>query len=214
MIKKLFAIFVTVLSTLTLNVQAQDAKAKTILDKVSAKFKGYNSVKANFTLNISDAKGKSKGAKSGTFLLKGNKYRVNMQEQQIICDAKSIWTYLVDNKEVQITTFNANAQGISPAKLFSGSYNKDYSSTYAGEKTVAGKKVDVIDMIPNNKSFKKLVLYVDKATATITGGIMHDKNGGTYGYSISGITPNAKVADTDFTWDSKKNPSVEVIDLR
>lgn len=214
MTKKLFVVLIALLGMLSINAQAQDAKAKSILDKVSTKFKGYNSVKANFSLNITDAKGKSKGSRNGTFLLKGNKYRVNMPEQQIICDAKSIWTYLVDNQEVQITNFSANNQGISPAKLFSGSYSKEYASTYAGEKTIAGKKVDVIDMIPNNKSFKKLVLYVDKASSNITGGVMHDKNGGTFGYTISGIVPNAKVSDADFTWDTKKNPSIEVIDLR
>ncbi|WP_118952207.1 LolA family protein [Taibaiella helva] len=213
--KKFLALMLTATTFLSFTTSAQDAKAKAILDKVSAKFKGMSSLKANFSLNMDDAKGKSKGTKSGTFLMKGNKYRVNMPGQQIISDGKTVWTYLQANKEVQVASYDPNAQSISPAKLFSGSYNSEYKSVYGGEKTVGGKKVDVIEMTPvSARAFKKVVLYVDKASTMITGGTMYDKNGGSYGYSISGVTPNAKVADTEFTWDAKKNPGVEVVDLR
>jgi len=213
--KKFFALLLTAATFVSFTAGAQDAKARAILDKVSAKFKSMSSLKANFALTIYDAKGKSKGSKSGTFLMKGNKYRVNMTGQQIISDGKSVWTYLQANKEVQVASYDPNSQSISPAKLFSGSYNSEYKSAYAGEKTVAGKKVDVIEMTPvSARAFKKVTLYVDKASTMITGGTMYDKNGGSYGYTISGVTPNAKVADSEFTWDAKKNPGVEVVDLR
>ena len=213
--KKVFSLLLAAITFISFQAQAQDAKAKAILDKVSAKFKTMSSLKANFALTINDAKGKSKGSKSGTFLMKGNKYRVNMTGQQIICDGKTIWTYLQENKEVQVANYDAGAQGISPAKLFSGSYNNEYKSVYSGEKTVSGKKVDVIEMTPvSARSFKKVVLYVDKTTTMITGGLMYDKSGGSYGYAISGVTPNAKVTDAEFTFDTKKNPGVEVVDLR
>ncbi len=213
--KKLLSLFLIAATFITFNAQAQDAKAKAILDKVSAKFQGMKTLKANFALTINDAKGKTKDTKKGAFLMKGNKYRVNMGGQQIICDGKSVWTYLQANKEVQVTAFDPNAQTLSPAKLFSGSYNKEYKSTYAGEKTVSGKKVDVIELVPvANKSFKKVELYVDKASSMISGGNIYEKSGASYGYSISGVAPNAAVSDAEFTWDAKKNPGVEVVDLR
>lgn len=213
--KKLLSLFLIAATFITFNAQAQDAKAKAILDKVSAKFQGMKTLKANFALTINDAKGKTRDTKKGAFLMKGNKYRVNMGGQQIICDGKSVWTYLQANKEVQVTAFDPNAQTLSPAKLFSGSYNKEYKSTYAGEKTVGGKKVDVIELVPvANKSFKKVELYVDKASSMISGGNIYEKSGASYGYSISGVAPNAAVSDAEFTWDAKKNPGVEVVDLR
>ncbi len=213
--KKFLSLLFVAATFVSVSAQAQDARAKAILDKVSAKFKSSSSLKASFALTMNDAKGKSKGSKSGTFLMKGNKYRVNMTGQQIICDGKSVWTYLQANKEVQVAAYDPNAQSISPAKLFSGSYNNEYKSVYGGEKTVAGKKVDVIEMTPvNARTFKKVVLYVDKAGTMITGGIMYDKTGGSYGYTISGVAANTAVSDAEFTWDEKKNPGVEVIDLR
>ncbi|KAA5534706.1 outer membrane lipoprotein carrier protein LolA [Taibaiella lutea] len=213
--KKLLSLLLVATTFISFQSQAQDAKAKVVLDKLSSKVKSMTSLKANFVFTMNDAKGASKGNKSGTFLMQGNKFRVNMTGQQIICDGRTLWTYLVSDKEVQVSNYDANSQSISPAKLFSGSYTKDYKYTYGGAKTVAGKSVDVIELTPvNGKSFKKILLYVDQKTSMVNGGIMYDKSGSSYGYTISGVTPNAKVAATDFTFDAKKNPGVEVIDLR
>jgi outer membrane lipoprotein-sorting protein len=46
------------------------------------------------------------------------------------------------------------------------------------------------------------------------GGTVWEKNGNQYRYEVSGFTPNAPVSDAQFTWDSKKYPGVEVVDLR
>jgi outer membrane lipoprotein-sorting protein len=213
--KKILSLLLIATTFISFQSQAQDAKAKVVLDKLSAKVKTMTSLKANFVFTMNDAKGASKGKKSGTFLMQGNKFKVDMTGQQIICDGRTLWTYLVANKEVQVSDYDANSQSISPAKLFSGSYTRDYKYTYGGAKTVAGKAVDVIELTPvNGKSFKKILLYVDQKTSMVNGGIMYDKSGSSYGYTISGVIPNAKVSAADFMFDAKKNPGVEVVDLR
>jgi len=213
--KKILSLLLIAATFVSFQSHAQDAKAKAVLDKLSAKVKAMNAIGANFVFTMNDAKGASKGSKSGKFLMQGNKFRVNMSAQQIICDGRTLWTYLVSDKEVQVSNYDANSQSISPAKLFSGSYTKDYKYVYGGAKTIAGKAVDVIELTPvNSKSFKKILLYVDQKSSMVTGGIMYDKTGSSYGYTISGVTPNAKVSSTDFSFDAKANPGVEVVDLR
>jgi outer membrane lipoprotein-sorting protein len=70
-------------------------------------------------------------------------------------------------------------------------------------------------MTPTNKSkqFSKVELAIDKNN-TIVGGNIWEKNGNKYQYDVSGFTPNAPVADALFTFDAKKYPGVEVVDLR
>lgn len=212
--KKFLSLLLVAATLVAGTANAQDAKAKAILDKASAKIKSMKSLKANFALTVNNAAGKATGSKKGTFLMKGEKYKVDLSGQQIICDGKSVWTYLPANKEVQITSFNPAEQTISPAKLFSGSYNSEYKSTYVGEKTVGGKKVDVVELVPvSAKSFKKVQLFVDKTSGMISGGNMADKKGGSYDYTISGVSSSA-ASDAEFSFDTKKNPGVEVIDLR
>jgi outer membrane lipoprotein-sorting protein len=41
-----------------------------------------------------------------------------------------------------------------------------------------------------------------------------EKNGNQYSYEITNFTPNANVTDATFTFDPKKYPGVEVVDLR
>src|SRR5690606_8826895 len=149
---KQFLVSILTLSLLGSSVSsfAQDAKATAILEKVSKNFKAMKSLKANFSLTANDAQGKPKDTRSGTFLMKGNKYKVKMAAQEIICDAKNVWTYLPANKEVQISSYNPEEQTISPEKLFAGTYTKEYKSRYIGERSVKGKKVDVIELVPNS----------------------------------------------------------------
>lgn len=213
--KKVIAITILLGLFISFTSNAQDAKAKTILDKVSTKYKAAKTIQANFALTINDVSGKAKTTKKGVFTMKGNKYKVDIAGQEIICDAKSVWTYMPANKEVQVSTYNPNEQTISPAKLFSGSYEKEYKISYSGTKSVSGSSVDVIELQPiKATSFSKLLLYVNKSSNMIIGGQMFEKQGGSYTYSISNVKFNTGVSDSEFTFNSAKHPGVEVIDLR
>lgn len=194
-----------------------DAKAKAILDAVSKKVNALKSLKASFTFSLVGGKGgKVTDTKKGTIAMKGQKYHITITGQEIICDTKTIWTYNKDAKEVQITSFNPSEQSISPAKLLTNFYDKEYKYTYKGERKEQGKDCDVIELTPTDQSKKvlKVELLVDKKTSVITAGKYWEKNGNTYQWTVSNYTPNANVPDADFTWDAKAHPGIEAVDLR
>jgi len=214
--KRLMILCVLALCSLVQPVAAQnDTKAKTILNAVSKKINSLKSAKANFALHLMSANGKTKQSKKGTFYMKGPKYRISLADQEIICDNKTIWTFVKSANEVQVNNFNPNEQTISPAKLFTNFYDKEYRSRYAGTRTVSGKACDIIELIPvsNGKQFSKVELAVDKSS-TVVGGNIYEKNGNQYRYEVSGFTPNASINDAQFTFDARKYPGVEVVDLR
>lgn len=214
--KSIFLFAILIFSALqTINAQ-NDPKAKAILDGVTKKINGLKSLKANFALHLSGAGGKLNDTKKGTIYLKGQKYRVTLPGQEIINDNKTVWTYLKDANEVQVSSFNPNEQTISPAKFFTNFYDKEYKYKYAGTKKFNGKNCDIIELTPisASKQFSKVELAIDKASSTIAGGNIWEKNGNKYQYDVSGFTPNADVTDALFTFDAKKYPGVEVVDLR
>ena len=200
------------------NATAQtDAKAKSVLEAVTKKVTSLKTLKANFTLKITGGKGgKVTDTKKGNISLKGQKYHLLVAGQEVICDNKTIWTYNADAKEVTISTFNPNDQGISPAKLLTNFYDKEYRYKYIGERKEAGKACDVVELTPidNSKQVSKIELLVEKATSMITGGNIWSKNGNKTQYSISNVVSNSPIADTYFTWDTKAHPGVEVNDIR
>lgn len=213
--KKLLAIAALAMCVMAQPVLAQnDPKAKTVLDAASKKVSALKSVKANFALSL--AAGKVKDTKKGTFIMKGQKYRVSIGGQEIICDGKTVWTYSKDANEVQVNNFNASEQTLSPAKLFTNFYDKEYKYAYSGTRTIGGKSCDIVTLTPTGKSakqFSKIELAVDKKN-TIVGGNVWEKNGNQYKYDISGFTPNPPVTDAQFVFDAKKYPGVEVVDMR
>lgn len=213
--KKIF--IVCLLSILAIQSNAQgDAKAKSILDAVSAKVKTLKTLKAQFAITITGAKGSKPQTKKGSVSMKGNKYYVSLTGQEIYCDNKTIWTYLKESNEVQITSFDPNENSFTPSKLFTNFYDKEYSYKYGGEKTLAGKKVEVILLTPTNKAkqFNKVELYIDKANNVVAGGKMFEKNGNIYAYNVSGYTPNPTILDQVFVFNPNKYPKVETVDLR
>lgn len=193
-----------------------DPKAKTILDNVSKKVKSLKSLKANFSITITGGKNAKTQVKKGIVYMKGDKYYVTLSGQEIYCDNRTVWTYMKESNEVQVSSFDPNENSFTPSKLFTNFYDKEYTYKYGGEQTIGGKKVDVIILTPTNKSrqFTKVELLIDKAQSVVAGGKMYEKNGNVYTYSVSGYTPNPALADNMFVFNARKYPNVEVVDLR
>jgi outer membrane lipoprotein-sorting protein len=207
----------------TINVFSQNNKlgtsdpdAKVILDKVSATFKTYKTVTANFTLTITNAANKVEGSKSGIIYMKGSKYRVNISGQEIYSDGANIWTYDKSANEVQLTKFDAASNTITPQKMFTDFYDKDFLYKLNGEKKEGGKLIQEIELTPIDKTkpFFKVLVYVDKATSNIVSSKVFEKNGNHYIYRIASMKTNTTLPDSLFTFDSKKYPKAEIIDLR
>ena len=187
-----------------------DPDAKKILDAVSSKFKTFKTVQGKFSLKIENAVGKVLGIKSGTVAMKGSKYRISVTGQEIFSDGSNIWTLDKASKEVTINKIDPSANSLTPQKLFTNFYDKDFLYKLNG----TTKSVSEIELTPIDKTkpFFKILLYVNKNSITTTK--LFEKTGNKYTYSTTSLTPNANVPDASFIFDTKKYPGVEVVDLR
>lgn len=217
--------FISLLAVLTVSATSaqsnsmgkSDPNAKKILDAVSAKFKTFKAIKASFTFKNEDAKGKVLGVKKGTLSTKGNKYRVTITGgQDIYCDGATIWTYDKAANEVSVSKFDPSSTSITPQKLFSNFYDKDFLYKLNGEKKEGNRTLQEIELTPFDKSknFFKIYVWVDKATQTIYSTKVLEKSGNRYTYTVATFNGNANVPDAEFVFDKKKFPGVEVVDLR
>lgn len=187
-----------------------DPDAKKILDAVSLKFKTFKTVQGKFSLKIENAVGKVLGIKSGTVAMKGSKYRISVTGQEIFSDGSNIWTLDKASKEVTINKIDPSANSLTPQKLFTNFYDKDFLYKLNG----TTKSVSEIELTPIDKTkpFFKILLYVNKNSITTTK--LFEKTGNKYTYSTTSLIPNANVPDASFIFDTKKYPGVEVVDLR
>lgn len=220
--KKIFTI-VVLLSFIIPGVYAQpagmgksDPDAKKVLDAVSNKFKTFKAVQAKFTLKIENSEGKSIAVKSGTIYMKGSKYRISVTGQEIFCDGTNVSTYDKSTKELTITKLDPSANTITPQKLFTNFYDKDFLYKLNGEKTVAGKTTQEVELTPTDKTkpFFKVLLFIDKKSNTISSSKLFEKAGNKYTYSVGNMNTKAPINDSQFVFDIKQYPGTEIVDLR
>jgi outer membrane lipoprotein carrier protein len=218
--KKLFLLFTICMLAVAGFAQAgkasSDPEAKKILDAVSSKFKSFKSVLANFTLKNEDSKGSVLANKKGTVQMKGPKYKVAITGQEIFCDGSNVWTYDKSSNEVTITRLDPSANTITPQKLFTNFYDKDFLYKLNGEKQANKKVLQEIEMTPvdKTKAFHKVYLLVDKKDKTLYSTRVLDKTGNVITYTVNTMNGNANLTDAMFVFDKAKYPGVEEIDLR
>ena len=195
----------------TINAQ-NDPKAKTILDELSAKTKAYTSIKAEFSYTV-EKKDKTKEIQSGKLQTKGAKYKLEIPGHVIYCDGKTVWDYIKDANEVQVKDMETGGDdAINPSNIFT-MYEKGYKYKFETEDAVI-QTISLFPVNPDKKKFHTVKLFIDKTKKQISSVKMMMKDGGTQTYEIKSFTPNAAIADTDFTFNPKAYPGVSTEDLR
>ena len=214
--KKIYLSVLVLLISVASFAQYKDPKAKVILDQVSSKFKSYQSATAGFVYQILNAQGKVLSNKKGSVSMKGDKYNISFGANKIISDGNTVWNYDPEAKEVTVNDANKSEGTITPQKLFTDFYNKDFNYVLGKEMTVAGKKSNQIIMTPTDKRkpFERVYLAVDKATKNILSILVVEKSGNRYSYNLNNFKANASVSDALFTFNQASYPGVEVVDLR
>lgn len=211
-----FFVFATNFSFAQARPAANDPAAKKVLDAVSSKFKTFTTVQATFTYKVENAAGKVLSTKTGTILMKGTKYKLSFGGQEIFCNGTTVWNYDKAANEVTINTLDASSGMITPQKLFSNFYDKDFLYVMNGEKKVGAKVLQEIQLTPvdKTKNFHTVYLLIDKAGKTMYSTKVLENAGNRYAYTVNTLKTNIPAADQLFVFDKSKYPGVSVEDLR
>lgn len=198
--------------------QAQyDKKAKDILDKVSAKNKTYTSERVDFLYIHENVNEKTKNVKNGTLVLKGNKYKLDLMGNTIYCDAKTIWSYVKESNEVNISNVADQESSLfDPSKMFT-IYQKGFKYKFIREKFENNRALYEIELYPEKVSeseYSKVRLLVDKDKMQLYLIQYFAKDANRVTIEIQKIVPNEAIADNSFIFDKTKYPKVEIVDMR
>jgi outer membrane lipoprotein-sorting protein len=210
------SIFALVLLVLTKVAMAQyDPKALEILDAMSKKYRAIPSYEASFSCVLTNDVEKINEEFKGKVTVKGDKFRMVIPEQEVINNGTTTWTYLPEAKEVNIDNYDPNSNDVNPSKIYE-IYKKNCKYIYLEDKNEGGVLCEIIDLVPEKKDaqYFKIRMSINKKDKSIQSWTMFDKGGNKYKYSITKFVQNVSVDDNFFTFDPKKYPGVEVIDLR
>jgi outer membrane lipoprotein carrier protein len=196
----------------------QDPDAKKILDSFSKKTKSYSAYSAKFTIESENKQNGEKQSNTGEILIKGDKYRMNLNKTIIYYDGSNIFNYLPESNEVSIVKPDKKKDDSffkDPSKLFN-IYTKDYKFRLIGETTINDVVCYEVDLYPfdSNKKYSiiKLLIHKDKLELVKAKVIM--KSGIHYILNIQTFNSTIKATDKDFVFDVKLHKDIEVVDLR
>lgn len=194
--------------------QEQDAKAKAILDEVGKKTKEYSSFAVEFSLQLQNSKSKLNETNTGKATMKGNKYIVEVGKQKLICDGKTVWTILTDEKQVTVEPVDEADDQLNPTKMLT-IWEKGFKFRYIGEAKESAVMLQEIHLFPVNPAktkFHTVILKIDKTKHQVYSVVIKYKNGDVHTLKITKFTPNVTIDDTEFRFDIKKYPGYTVID--
>lgn len=198
------------------NMGKSDPEAKKLMEEVAKKFKSYKTVFANFNLKVQNSSGKEVGSETGSLQIKGDSYRIISAGQQIYSDGKTIWTYDIADKEVQITNYDPKSDVITPQKMFTDFYDSTFLYKLNEETRQGARTIEQIELTPLDKTkvFFKLLVNIDKESKDLVSTTVFEKNGNRYIYTITSLVTNKPLEDSLFVFNPANHKNVEVVDLR
>ena len=192
-----------------------DPEATKILNELQEKLNACTSISIDFAFQ-SEKKEKITDEMRGNIKVKGNKYVLQTPIQQVFCDGVTVWNYLPEQKEVNISKYSEDddAQMINPLSLVKN-YAKQYKSNFISESLNKGVLEQVIDLTPlKSNSLYKIRLVIDKNKKQIIRMILYEKDNTQYTYLVTKFQVNQPIEDKSFVFDAAKHAGVEVIDMR
>lgn len=191
-----------------------DKKAKEILDKTSKKIQAFKTIKIDFTFTEAVEK-KEDVSKKGRVWVKGSKYQLRFAGQEVYCDGKTKWTYIKDAEEVHITNVKDDDDELANPINLLKNYQRKFNPRWIKDDVYKGKKIDVVDLYPKKKkAYHRVRLRINKTDNQIISTSIYHVNNANQTIDVDKFVSNEAITDDHFTWDKKKHPNVEEIDLR
>ena len=188
-----------------------DKKATAILDAMSKRYQNLASYKVSFTYGIPGGR-----PSKGEAIVKGEKFRLKMADQEILNDGKLLATFLKESNEVTLQDYDPEEIGdLSPARIYLA-YKKGYKNTFVSETTSKGRTYENIRLTPvkTNSQVSRIELVIDKEDKSIKGWKIFAKGVEPTNFEVTDFKTNATVSDSEFLFNSKNFPGAEVVDLR
>ena len=198
----LFLLFVTQAVTAQNNAEAL---IRVLVNQV----KSHQNMEMKFSYQISPDEKTLIDALKGKAWLQGEAYKIELPEQQTISDGKTIWSYLVDDEEVLVSNATEGTDN-TPLKLLT-SLDKNYAATLTN---IDAQGNAVIELANPKGQYKRITLKINAKKTELKNVDIYMEDGSKVMITIEEMKFDQQLDDNFFTFDAKKHPNVDVIDMR
>ena len=183
--------------------------AETLIRLMVDQVKSHKNVEMAFSYQISPD-GKNLGdSEKGHAWLQGEAYKIEMAEQQTISDGKTIWSYLIDDEEVMVSNASDGVDN-TPLKLLT-SLDESYVATLTG---LDAQGTATVELANPKGQYKRVTLKINTKKTELKSADIYMEDGSKVVVNVEEMKFDQKLDSNFFTFDAKKHPKVDVIDMR
>lgn len=191
--RKLFPIIVAALCAQVLLAQS-NKEAKALLQESTQTMKAYPAMEISFTYTMENKRVDPPivQKQEGTLALKGEDYRLKTPMLEQLRVGTKLYNILHEDEEVQISEYEEEEMGMSPARLLSF-YEKGYSYKMGGNETINGKKINYVILKPvASEEIDKIMIGIVANSKEVYSMKQWGTNGTVTTLIVNSITKNAK----------------------
>lgn len=194
-------------------VQAEDVNE--IIKQVQKKYDKMDDLSAVFkqveTFKLTGSQTEMVGK---IYIKKGVKYRFESDDQTIVTDGKTVWTFNAVSRQLLIDNVRENSGALLPRDLLF-KYPKNCYATLLAEEKRAANTFYVVKLDPKENFhgyLKSIRLWIDKKTSKVSRMETTDLNDNESMFEITQIDTQTKLEDSLFSFEPA--PGVDVVDMR
>ena len=190
------------------------ADVNKIISKVQDKYNKMKYLTATFKQVETFKLTGSQTENVGKIYIAGDKYRFESEDQVIVTDGKSVWTYNSISKQLLIDEVRENSGALIPRDLLF-KYPQKYYATLLSESKENNKNLFQIRLDPKDQVYgyvKSLKIWVEEDEWLIHKIESTDVNGNTSLYEIADQDTKSKIGEDMFKFVPDEN--TEVVDMR
>lgn len=202
---------ITLFLFFSITVFSQDANQ--IFNSLSEKTKSYKNISIDFDFKYENELEDIREIKSGKIIIENEKFKLEIDDQIIVCNGIDQWIYSKETNEVQILEYDRNNEFMNPKNLLN-IYERGYNYRYNKEIEIDSKSYHLIDLFPNeeNNEIIKICLTISKDENMVKKIEAFESNGAIYVYNV--IKSKFNRRNLKFDFDTSKYENIYIIDLR
>jgi outer membrane lipoprotein-sorting protein len=196
-----------VIAFLTIGLRAQnDPEAGKWLDQASSTMSGYETISMDFDYVLDNQAEDVSQELTGSLLLKGEKYVVNLFGSTQIYDGSKTYTIIPENEEVNISDADVDPENTFTPSKFYTFYKSGYAYDMDELKNENGKKIQFVRLTPidSDSEVASILVGIEVSTKHIYQVIEIGNNETRTTLTARNMRTDENIGDGAFTFDEKK----------
>lgn len=195
----------------------QDIAAEPYLDDISKLFNPAKAIQIEFKYEVTTPEPPSKVTDHGSIIIKGDKYKLKLDDGEMYFNGKNLWVYNVAAAEVYRsvpTGENMDEMLMAPFRLIKD-FKKYYKYRLMDDVLLSGTNYVQLELYPIdlNTSYSIMRVLIDKKTRVLYSFAMQQKSGVVYTIFTKEIIKDVKISETAFSWNASLYKDVLEIEM-